>query len=158
MNKIGEQEHKLLAIWAADCAQHVLSYFEKNYSHDNRPSKAIEAVRAWVRGELKMSEARKFAFAAHAAARDAKSPESKAAARAAAHAAATPHVATHARYAACYALQAIIDTTSERDWQLQQLPAHLHPIVLEWGKKDDKLKHSFNHFSNTINNTNLHFP
>jgi hypothetical protein len=55
--RLDEQDHKSLARWAADCAEHVLPYFEK-YSEDDRPRKALEAGRAWARGELTMSKAR----------------------------------------------------------------------------------------------------
>ena len=68
---VSRSNHKILSIWAADCAERVLPYFEGKYTEDNRPRKAIEAGRAWVCGELKMTEARKAAIAAHAAARDA---------------------------------------------------------------------------------------
>jgi hypothetical protein len=81
-------DHKALVLWATDCAEHVLPYFEAQFSDDNRPRKAIEAGRAWVRGELALSEARAAAFAA----------------RAAGHAAATAHVAGHAAHAASYAV------------------------------------------------------
>ncbi len=104
--KIDEEKHQLLVIWAADCAERVLAIFEQNHPEDERPRKAIEAARKWVCGELKMSEARKFAFAAHAAARNAPKPEAKAAARSAGHAAATAHVPAHAQYAASYAVKA----------------------------------------------------
>ena len=67
-NKI---DHKTLTIWATDCAEHVLSYFEEKYPRDNRPRKAVEAGCAWVRGEISVNEARSTAFAAHDAARDA---------------------------------------------------------------------------------------
>ena len=92
MKKISESDHKLLTVWVADCAEHVLLRFEDSYPGDDRPRKAIEAARAWVRGELGIMEARKFAFAPHAAAREATQPESIAAARSAGHAAATAHV------------------------------------------------------------------
>jgi len=82
-------------LWATDCAEHVLPYFEEKYPKDNRPRKAIEAGRAWVRGEIAMREARTAAFAAHAAARDTNQAAACAAARAAGHAAATAHVADH---------------------------------------------------------------
>ncbi|MDB5263179.1 MAG: hypothetical protein JWQ14_2460 [Adhaeribacter sp.] len=108
-------EQKVLAGWAADCAERVLPYFEKHNPGDARPWEAIAAARAWARGEIKMSEARKFAFAAHAAAREANSPEARLAARAAGHAAATAHVASHAQYAASYAVKASANATSERD-------------------------------------------
>ncbi|HEX8326358.1 MAG TPA: hypothetical protein VF629_02370 [Hymenobacter sp.] len=99
-------EHKRLAVWAADCAERVLGLFEQACPHDDRPRRAVAAARAWAQNDLTVSEARQFAFAAHAAARDAQDPAAVAAARAAGHAAATVHVATHARYAEAYARKA----------------------------------------------------
>ena len=96
-------EHEYLVLWAADCAEQVLHFFEENYPNDDRPRKAIEAGRAWANGEITVSEARNAAFAAHAAARAADQLAARAAARAAGHAAATAHVSTHARHAAAYA-------------------------------------------------------
>ncbi|MBZ9685455.1 hypothetical protein G9F72_003695 [Clostridium estertheticum] len=113
-----KMDHRTLAIWATDCAEHVLSYFEDKYPDDNRPREAIEAGRAWVRGEISVSEARCAAFTAHASARDADEGEARAVARAAGHAAATAHVAGHAVHAANYAATAI---AKERDWQYQHL-------------------------------------
>ena len=128
---LSKLDHKTLVIWATDCAEHVLPYFEEKYPKDNRPRKAIEAGRAWIRGEIAMSEARTAAFAAHAAARDANTDAARAAARAAGHAAATAHVAGHAVHAATYAARAAGHTVDsidvdaaiakERDWQYQQL-------------------------------------
>jgi hypothetical protein len=129
MTKVKEEEHRLLTLWAAECAEHVLYLFEKDHPGDDRPRKAIEAARDWVRGELKMTEARRFAFAAHASAREAKNPSAIAAAHAAGHAAATAHVASHAKYAASYALKASISTDSERVWQLQRLPECIKSMV-----------------------------
>jgi len=43
-----------LALWAADCAERVLPYFEEKYPRDDRPRKAIEAARAWARGEIRV--------------------------------------------------------------------------------------------------------
>jgi len=64
--RLDEQDHRSLVLWAADCAEHVLPYFEENYSEDDRPRKAIEAGHAWARGELSMSKTR-AAYAATAA-------------------------------------------------------------------------------------------
>jgi hypothetical protein len=83
---VDDKEHKLLALWVADCAEHVLLLFENHYPQDNRPRKAIAAARAWASNEMKMTAARKFALAAHAAARNATEPEAIAAARSAGHA------------------------------------------------------------------------
>ena len=127
-----DQEHRLLAIWAADCAEHVLTFFEGMYPEDDRPRKAIEAVRAWERGDLPMVDARKAAFAAHAAARTTSNAAAQAAARAAGHAAATAHVVDHARYAAAYAVKAAEinnNASTESDWQVQRLPERLRPVL-----------------------------
>ena len=39
--KVAEQDHRALALWAADCAERVLPYFEELYPGDDRPRKAI---------------------------------------------------------------------------------------------------------------------
>ncbi len=122
--------HQLLTVWACDCAERVLARFESVRPEDDRPRCAIEAGRAWVRGELRMTDARKAAFAAHAAARDSDSPEAVAAARAAGHAAATAHVASHARHAANYAAVAAEDRLAERVWQTERLPERLRSAVV----------------------------
>jgi hypothetical protein len=133
-----EQEHRLLAVWAADCAEHVLAYFEAIHPQDDRPRKAIEAARLWERGDLAMADARKAAFAAHAAARAAAQPAARAAARAAGHAAATAHVAGHARHAAAYAVKAakINDDAAkeESDWQGNRLPDRLRLVMFPTSK------------------------
>lgn len=111
------ETHKQLAIWAAACAEHVLFVFEECSPADLRPRNAIEAAKAWACNKMIVSEARKFAFAAHAAARMATNPRAKAAARSAGHAAATAHVAAHAKHAASYALKASENPTDEKSWQ-----------------------------------------
>ena len=49
-----DPDHHLLALWAALCAEHVLDLFESEQPKDPRPRQAIEHVRGWVRGEVKM--------------------------------------------------------------------------------------------------------
>ena len=132
--RLAKRDHKSLVLWATDCAGHILPYFEEKYPQDDRPRNAVEAGRAWVRGEIAMSEARAAAFAAHAAARDADQAAARAAARAAGHAAATAHVAGHAAHAANYAVTAATVPTDpaaakERDWQYRRLPKHLRPVA-----------------------------
>jgi len=87
--KLDGQDHRSLALWAADCAGRVLPYFEGEHPGDDRPRRAIEAGQAWARGEIKVGEARAAAIAAHAAAREADGDAACAADRAAGHAAAT---------------------------------------------------------------------
>ena len=147
--RLAKQDHRLLAVWASDCAEHVLLHFERFYPDDDRPRKAIEAARAWVRGDLSMIDARKAAFASHAAARDAANNAiAQAVARAAGHAAATAHVADHARHAAAYAVKAATDTkttnnatAAESDWQYRHLPKHLRAVVFpQSAHKNEKHK------------------
>jgi hypothetical protein len=40
-----DSDHRLLALWAADCAQHVLHLFEEVQPSDDRPRRAIEQAR-----------------------------------------------------------------------------------------------------------------
>ena len=136
--QLNAEDHRALALWATDCAEHVLACFEEQAPHDDRPWKAIAAGRAWARGELPMSAARVAAFAAHAAARAADHAAARAAARAAGHAAATAHVAGHAHHAATYAVAAAdaaapgaaAARAAERAWQERRLPEHLRRVAL----------------------------
>ena len=125
-------------LWAADCAEHVLAHFEENCPEDDRPRKALEAGRAWARGEIACGKARAAAIAAHAAARATDHPAAREAARAAGHAAGTAHMAGHARHAAAYAVKAVsaacptdagAAADSERDWQNWLLPEHLRLLA-----------------------------
>src|SRR5512144_2374693 len=100
-----DSDHHLLAVWAADCAQHVLHFFEELRPDDDRPRRAIELARVWSRGEIRMSESRTAAGYANAAARDL-SGAARFAAYAAGQAAAVAHVAAHELGAAADAIKA----------------------------------------------------
>ncbi len=69
-----DSDHQLLALWAATCAEHVLHLFESAQPLDPRPRRAIAQARAWVRGEITMSQAREAAGMANAAARELSTP------------------------------------------------------------------------------------
>ena len=134
-----DPQHRLLAAWAADCAEHVLNYFCSQHPDDDRPRHAIEQARAWSRGEISMTEAREAAYAAHGAARAAAGP-AREAARAAGHAVATAHMADHELGAAAYAIRAVraaspVDMRDEAgriecQWQREQLPEAIRALVL----------------------------
>lgn len=141
-------QHRLLANWAADCAEHVLYLFNSKYPQDDRLSHAIEIARAWSRGDATVQEAREAAYAAHTAAREAFDPAARAAARAASHAVATAHMADHELGAAAYAIRAVrlASTTSdammageeECRWQRKQLPEAIRELVLSDEVQRDK--------------------
>jgi hypothetical protein len=131
-----DEDHHLLAEWAAQCAEHVLPLFEKACPKDSRPRDAIAMGRAWIRGEVPMREAHKTAFVANAAARGAPDPV-KFAALAAGQAVAVAHVAAHYLGAAAYALRAVAGEDAEAArrkelaWQRKRIPASLRELVLE---------------------------
>ncbi|MBU1304499.1 MAG: hypothetical protein KKF33_03120 [Alphaproteobacteria bacterium] len=120
------KDHHAIALWAADCAERVITLFEKAHPGDKRPRAAINAARRWAQGNLSVNDARKAASAAHASAREPGPADARLAARAAGHAAATAHVPSHAPHAANYALKAVIaaggDDVAEEAWQDQAVP------------------------------------
>lgn len=103
---LSEDDRRVLAVWAAECAEHTLPLFEAQAPTDARPRAAIEVARAFARGEVRIGPARALAVATHAAAREVADPAAVAAARAAGHAAATAHMASHARGVTAYAAKA----------------------------------------------------
>ncbi|MEX1169548.1 MAG: putative immunity protein [Chloroflexota bacterium] len=100
---LSEDDRCVLAVWAADCAERTLPLFEARAPDDPRPRAAIDGVRAFARGEMRIGPVRALSAAAHAAARDVGDPAAVNAARAAGHAAGTAHMASHARGAPAYA-------------------------------------------------------
>ena len=140
-----DADHHLLAIWAADCAQHVLHFFKEMQPNDDRPLRAIEFVRAWARGEITMTLSRTAGGHAMAAAR-VMSGAARNAAFAAGQAAVVAHVAAHELGAAAYAIKAVRASVKENEkdkmgrkecqWQRDQLPDDIRNLVLD----DEKLR------------------
>jgi len=135
-----DSDHRLLALWAAACAEHVLNLFESVQPSDPRPRLAIEAIRAWVRGEIRMSQSRAAGGHAMAAAREL-SGAARHAAYAAGQAAVVAHVAAHELGAAAYAIKAARAAVPAREgeragrlecrWQREQLPNAIRELVLD---------------------------
>ncbi|MGO4661602.1 putative immunity protein [Terrabacter sp. 2TAF16] len=131
-------DHRLLSLWAATCAEHVLHLFEAEASSDTRPRDAIEAARAWARGEMRMMDARARGGLAMGAARPLQGA-ARFAAYAAGQAACVGHVAEHDLGASAYAIKAAraahpheVDAGRlERDWQRGQLDARVRALVLD---------------------------
>jgi hypothetical protein len=132
-HRTSAEDQRALAVWAADCAEHVLPCFEALHPADDRPRRAIEACRTWARtGAFRMAEVRRDSLAAHAAARDADAESAaRFAARAAGQAVATAHVPSHAIGAAWYGAKAAdaAGVPGEREWQYARLPPHLRGYV-----------------------------
>jgi hypothetical protein len=134
-----DADHRLLALWAAACAEHVLHLFESAQPSDPRPRQAIGQIRAWARGEIRMSESRAAGGHAMGAARVLRGP-ARHAAYAAGQAACVAHVAAHELGAAAYAIKAARAAAPECEemagrlecrWQRQQLPDAIRELVLD---------------------------
>mgnify|MGYP001306607487 FL=1 len=135
-----DDDHRLLALWAAACAEHVLALFEAAVPDDPRPREALAAVRAWERGELAMMRCRAAGGHAMGAARELVGAP-RHAAYAAGQAAAVAHVAAHDLGAAAYAIKAAVAAEPPADaeharrrecgWQRDQLPDPVRALVLD---------------------------
>ncbi len=135
-----DSDHRLLGLWAATCAEHVLALFESESPGDPRPRQAIEHIRAWVRGEVTMMTPRAAGGHAMGAARD-KTGAPRFAAYAAGQAGAVAHVAAHELGAAAYAIKAVraavpaadVDIAGRREcrWQRDRLPDEIRELVLD---------------------------
>jgi hypothetical protein len=128
---LSEADRRIVAAWAADCAERVLGLFEAEAPGDSRPRDAIARLRAFASGELGVAEEIRRRFINGAAARVVSAPAAVAAARAAGQAAAVPHMGAHALGAAAYAAKAAglaardrPDAVSEEiRWQLDHMSA-----------------------------------
>ena len=134
-----DADHRLLALWAASCAEHVLHLVEAVQPSDPRPRQAIARARAWTRGEVTMTESRAAGGHAMGAARELRGA-ARHAAYAAGQAAVVAHVAAHELGAAAYAIKAARAAAPgdeenagrlECRWQRAQLPEAIRELVLD---------------------------
>jgi len=133
-------DHRLLALWAATCAEHVLYLFESVQPSGPRPREAVEQVRAWACGDIGMSQSRAAGGHAMAAARELRGA-ARYAAYAAGQAAVVAHVAAHELGAAAYAIKAVRAVAPGQEgeragrlecrWQRDQLPDVIRELVLD---------------------------
>ncbi|HJW23192.1 MAG TPA: hypothetical protein VJ506_12250 [Candidatus Limnocylindrales bacterium] len=141
-----DADRRLIAAWAADCAERSLPIFEDRAPADGRPGAAIAGAHAYGRGTARVSEMRPHLRAAYAAGREVGDPAPAAAARAAGLAAATAfihfdettlgtlgHIVGPAAYAALARERA---TPDERDlvereigWAIASVPPEVRAIV-----------------------------
>jgi hypothetical protein len=127
VQSLSEDDRRLVAAWAADCAERVLALFEAEAPDDPRARAGVERARAFARGDLDAAGEIRRRFVAGRAAHSATSPAAKAAARAAGQAAGVAHMGAHALGAAAYAAKAVALAASpeaaraEIDWQLVRM-------------------------------------
>jgi len=144
---LGLESLRALGSWTADCAERVLSVFEKHAASDSRPRAAIEGIRVFATGGKRTAQLRSLALEALAAAREAGDGAAAAAARAAGLAAAsaythpladvhqTKHILGPAAYAAlARELDQDGDPTSgdgEVRWAIEHVTPGVREILLQ---------------------------
>lgn len=134
---LSEADRRLVAAWAADCAERVLGIFEAEAPNDDRPRALIGRTRAYARGELNTGDEIRRRFAGGVRAGDVKAPAAAAAARAAGQAVAICHMGAHALGAAAYAVKAAGLADPDRPeavkdeirWQLDQMSAEVRAAL-----------------------------
>lgn len=137
LQTLSESDRRLVAAWAAACAERVLWLFEAECPADGRPRAAIDRTRAFARGELDTGVEIRRRFADRGAARAAKSLAAAAAARAAGQAVAVCHMGAHALGAAAYAVKAAGLAAPDRpeaagdeiNWQLTNMTADVRAAL-----------------------------
>ena len=128
---LSEADRRIVAVWAADCAERVLGLFEAEAPGDSRPRDAIARTRAFARGELGVAGEIRRRFVGGAAAREVSAPAAVAAARAAGQAISIAHMGAHALGAAAYAARSAGLAAPDRPeavseeicWQLDRISA-----------------------------------
>lgn len=128
---LSEADRRVVAAWAADCAEHVLALFQAEAPADDRPRLLIARARAFARGELGTADEIRRRFTGGVGAGEVNAPAAMAAARAAGQAVAVCHMGAHALGAAAYAAKAVGLANPDRPaavgeeirWQLDHMSA-----------------------------------
>lgn len=138
---------RVIAGWAAECAERALSVYERHPDSDSRPRAAIEGIREFAGGGRRAARLRSLALGAHAAAREVGDPAAAAAARAAGAAAASAythpladvHQTKHVVGSAAYAALALeLDHggdpsigDGEVRWAIEHAPSEAREVLLQ---------------------------
>lgn len=134
---LSEADRRVVAAWAADCAEHVIGLFLAEAPDDDRPRALIARTRAFARGELRTADEIRRRFAGGVGAEDVTAPAAAAAARAAGQAVAVCHMGAHALGAAAYAARAAglaapgrpEAVSEEIRWQLEHMSVEVRDAL-----------------------------
>lgn len=125
---LSEDDRRLLALWAADCAARVMPLARGHGEYDVVLADALSRARAFGRGESSAAEEIRKRMQAVKTAGSAEDAASAAAARSVGQAAAVAHMGAHALGAAAYAVKAVSLAegggpagASESEWQVAHL-------------------------------------
>lgn len=129
---VNECNQHILALWAAECVEHVIKYYTLYYPNDYRVHDAIGVAKGYAIGQTSSLDARRVALEANRASKEAKADNNIVAhftAKAACQAASTAHIKIHAANAATSAVKAKAYSSAgdkavvqkEREWQYKRL-------------------------------------
>jgi hypothetical protein len=123
---------RVARMFAADVAEHVLFHFERDEPGDARPREAIDAARAYVRGEIDDAALSAAQTEAHCAGAGGATAAARSAAHAAAHAAGG-NVCRAAVWASDASTEEGADKwratrDAEREWQRERLRQYLKAL------------------------------
>jgi len=127
IKRVDTWNEKNLRLFAADCAEHVLGIYEKQYPNDEHPRKSIQAARDFANGLIDAAAANAASASAYAASAYAASAAAYAASAAAnaASASAYAYAASTAAYAASASAYAASASAYETQWQANRLKYYL---------------------------------
>ena len=126
---LSEADRRLVASWAADCAERVLGIFESEVPNDPRPRNLIERTRAFATGNADTANEIRNRFKGGVGVNDVNSDSAMAAARSAGQAHAVSHMGAHGLGAAAYAVRAVSmanhndpqTVENEISWQIEHM-------------------------------------
>lgn len=135
------QNHRILVMWALDCAKLPMEQFEAKYTGERRPRTCLELCEAWARGKIKMPIAKRSILDAHAVAKTIDDSEYGALCHAIGHAGATVHVETHALGLPIYELTALVLKYRKDNFQktVSEKINYYYNRLLYWQENTDKL-------------------
>lgn len=107
MTAIRLQNHRVLILWALDCADQTLPQLQLVTPDENRPRQCLDTCRAWAEGRIKMKSAKEAIINCHKAAKQLEEIPA-ALCHGIGQTGATVHVETHAIGLPMYELTALV--------------------------------------------------
>lgn len=142
VERMGEQNHRTLVLWALDCGEAALCDFESVFPGEMRPRKCLESCRMWARGQIKMKDAKRAILDSHAVAKEIDDEAGKALCHGIGHAGATVHVSSHAIGLPIYELTAIVISHNKTGYEEAvkgKIDCYIERLIY-WQENVDKLE------------------
>ena len=112
-----EQNRRTVCLWAFDLAAGSVAGIEEKYPEEIRPALALQAAKAWARGEIKMRQAQRCILDCHLFARETETRADAAAVHAIGQACSVVHTAGHAMGYPVYDLTSVVLSCGGKDFE-----------------------------------------